>query len=178
MISTIAKTVVAVAVLAVTAPVAAQAAPANIAHRTVESGGKTYRLALAVSHPTITPSKPTTIAGQGYNPGQGIFVALCAIPAGVNPRDPATFTTRPTPCLGPRGAGNTSHRIANGATGEHTSPYGPNGSFLVQLNLQPKIADGVECDVDVKCAIVTRADFTATNTRTWDLYVPVRFKRG
>jgi hypothetical protein len=65
----------------------------------------------------------------------------------------------------------------NGATGEHTFPYGPDGSFRVTLTLQPKIADGVECDVDVRCAVVTRADFTATDDRRLDLYVPVRFAR-
>ncbi|KJK46980.1 hypothetical protein UK23_21745 [Lentzea aerocolonigenes] len=177
MISTLAKATAMLAVLAVTTPMAAQAHPAAVAHRTVDSGGTTYRLTLAAPT-TIRPSVPTTITGQGYNAGQGIFVALCAIPAGVKPHKPATFTARPTPCLGPRGAGNTSRRIVNGATGEHTSPYGPNGSFLVQLDLQPKIADGVECDVDVRCAIVTRADFTATDDRTWDLYLPVRFRRG
>ena len=147
-----------------------------VAHRTVEMDGTNYHLTLAA--PTrIVPERPVTVLGHGYNPQQGIFVALCAIPASVSPDDPATFTSLPTPCLGPRGAGGASHRIVNGPTGEHTSPYGPGGSFDVTLNLQPKIADGVECDVDVRCAVVTRADFTATQDRRLDLYVPVTFEK-
>ena len=147
-----------------------------IDHRTIDMNGTSYHLTLA-SPTTITAGRPVPIAGRGYNPAQGIFVALCVIPPTVTPGSPGTYTSRPTPCLGTRGSGNVSHRIANGATGEHTSPYGPGGSFFVNLTLQPKIADGVECDVDVKCAIVTRADFTATDDRRLDLYIPVNFRR-
>lgn len=150
---------------------------APIDHRTVEMDGTSYRLALAASTSTITPGQPVSIAGHGYNPAQGVFVALCVIPPTVTPGKPDTYTSQPTPCLGQRGAGGVSHRIANGATGEHTSPYGPGGSFVVDLTLQPKIAEGVECDVTVRCAVVTRADFTATNDRRLDLYLPIHFRR-
>ena len=146
-------------------------------HRTVEMDGTSFHLTLATPTATITPGRPVTIAGHGYNPAQGIFVALCVVPDGVTPGQPATYTSRPTPCLGTRGSGGVSHRVANGATGEHTSPYGPGGSFVVDLTLQPKISDGVECDVNVQCAVVTRADFTATDERRLDLYVPVHFRR-
>lgn len=173
MFSMIGKSLATVAALAVLSPLAAEAAP--VAHRTVEMDGSTYRLTLAA--PTaIKAERPVQVAGRGYNPAQGIFVALCAIPSTVDPRDPATYTARPTPCLGTKGSDNTSHRIVNGATGEHTSPYGPGGSFRVSLTLRPELADGVVCDVDVRCALVTRADFTATADRRSDLYIPVRFK--
>ncbi|MFM9662951.1 hypothetical protein ACKI2B_47135, partial [Streptomyces scabiei] len=73
----------------------------------------------------------------------------------------------------------SSRRITDSATGTPgiTLPYRAGGSFLTTLNLRPEIADGVVCDVDVKCAIVTRADFTATADRSYDQYIPVSFGR-
>ena len=173
MITTTAGGVTALAlVVAAASTVTAQASP--LAHRTVEYGGQSHVLTLA-GPTTLTPGLPVPVAGSGYNVDQGIFVALCAIPPSVDPDDPRTFTARPTPCLGTRGDGDSSHRVVNGVQGDHTSPYGPGGSFAVRLTLQPRLAEGVECDVDVRCAIVTRADFTATQDRTYDLYVPIRF---
>ncbi|WP_369170548.1 hypothetical protein AB5J49_23285 [Streptomyces sp. R28] len=60
-----------------------------------------------------------------------------------------------------------------------TIPYEDGGKFRTTLeNLRPEIADGVVCDVNVRCAIVTRADFTATGERLYDQYIPVRFLPG
>ena len=95
--------------------------------------------------------------------------------------DPTTYTALPTPCLpGHATKDGSSRRITNTATGTPgiTLPYGPDGSFLTSLeNLRPQIADGVVCDVTVECAIVTRADFTATSDRSYDQYIPVHFQR-
>lgn len=120
------------------------------------------------------------VAGSGYNRGQGIFLAFCVIPEGVTVGDPATYTTLPTPCLpGREDQDGSSRRITDSATGTPgiTLPYQAGGSFLATLNIRPEIKDGVVCDVDVKCAIVTRADFTATADRSYDQYIPVSFGR-
>ncbi|WP_234386663.1 hypothetical protein [Streptomyces scabiei] len=103
------------------------------------------------------------------------------IPDGVKVDDPSTYTTLPGPCLGGREAQDGwSRRIADPGTGTPgiTLPYEKNGGFRTTLNLRPEIADGKVCGEAVRCAIVTRADFTATNERLYDQYIPVHFVPG
>lgn len=160
----------------------ASAAPLTVKTRqTTTTDGDTYNLTLAAPTTLSAQGQHVPVFGAGYNTDQGIFIALCVVPDSVDVDDPATYTARPTPCLG-RGAGDTSgaaHRVTNTDTGTPgiTSRYGPGGSFYATLKLKPQLADGTVCDIDVKCAIVTRADFTATNDRTYDLYIPVTFRR-
>jgi hypothetical protein len=160
---------------------AASASPyVGFAHRTVTtSEGDTFRLKLAAA-PTVLPAAGGTVdvVGTGYNRAQGIFLAFCVIPDGVRVGHPSTYTTLPTPCLGGReSTDGSARRITDTGTGTPgvTIPYEEGGSFRTTLNLKPQIADGVVCDVTVRCAIVTRADFTATNVRLYDQYIPVHF---
>ncbi|MPY55902.1 hypothetical protein [Streptomyces spongiae] len=162
----------------------ADAAPnGGYAHRTVTAAdGQTFHLRLAAG-PVVLPSSGGTVrvAGTGYNRAQGIFLAFCVIPKGVKVGDPSTYTTRPTPCLG--GTHPTtpvSRRITDADTGGGapglTLPYQEGGSFVTTLeNVRPEIADGVVCGRTVDCAVVTRADYTATDNRLYDQYIPVRF---
>ena len=169
------------------AVVLAQAGPATAspkvghAKRTVTTAeGATFQLKLAASATLPSSGGTVVVGGTGYNPGQGIFLAFCVIPDTVQLGDPATYTALPTPCLGGRqSTDGSARRITNTATGTPgvTIPYGTGGSFLTTLNLKPEIADGVVCDVTVRCAIVTRADFTATDDRLYDQYIPFRFTR-
>lgn len=163
-------------------PGVATAAPlAGHDHRAVTVGGEVFELDL-VAGPTILPATggTTFVAGTGYNRAQDIFLAFCVIPDGVRPGKPATYTSLPTPCLPGRASQDgSSRRITDTATGTPglTIPYLPGGSFVTSLtNLLPQIADGVVCDVNVRCAIVTRADFTATADRSYDQYIPVTFR--
>ncbi|HKS48513.1 MAG TPA: hypothetical protein VJT49_26060 [Amycolatopsis sp.] len=162
----------------------AAACPAvGYAERTVTTAdGSTFHLSLIAGFTTLPASGGRSVVeGAGYNTAQGIFLAFCAIPSTVKVGDPATYTALPTPCLpGHATKDGSSRRITNTATGTPgiTLPYGPNGSFVTTLdNLRPQIADGVVCDVTVQCAIVTRADFTATGDRSYDQYIPVHFQR-
>ncbi|MEV0219359.1 hypothetical protein [Streptomyces sp. NPDC050704] len=176
-------TAVAGLVLALTQGQPATANPAvGHAHRTVTTtDGATFALKLAASPVTLPSSGGTVgVAGAGYNTAQGIFLSFCVIPDTVRVGDPSTYTSLPTPCLGGReSTDGSSRRITDTGTGTPgvTIPYGPNGSFHTTLNLSPKIADDIVCGTTVKCAIVTRADFTATNDRTFDQYIPVHFTR-
>lgn len=167
--------------------VCAQAAPANAsplaghAERTVTAEGTTFHLKLFAA-PTILPAAGGTVVvrGTGYNTAQGIFLAFCVIPDSVHVGDASTYTALPTPCLGGRqSTDGSARRITNTGTGTPgvTIPYAPGGSFLTTLNLKPEIADGTVCGVTVRCAIVTRADFTATDQRLYDQYIPMRFVR-
>lgn len=149
--------------------------------RTVTVDGTAYRLVLAANDTRLSAKgQDVEVFGVGYNADQGIFVALCVIPDSVDVNNPATYTTLPTPCLGGReDKSGASHRVTNSATGTPgiTSAYGPHGSFRATLRgLKPEISPGTVCDVDVRCAIVTRADFTATSDRSYDMYIPVSFR--
>ncbi|WP_329220371.1 hypothetical protein OG352_26820 [Streptomyces sp. NBC_01485] len=175
---------VTVAGLAAVLPMAgsASASPwAGHAHRTVVTAdGESFRLRLAAT-PTVLPAAGGTVQvkGAGYNRAQGVFLAFCVIPDGVRVGDPRTYTTLPGPCLGGRAAEDgSSRRITDTGTGTPgiTIPYGSGGSFDTTLNLRPEISDGVVCGETVRCAIVTRADFTATAERSYDQYIPVHFK--
>jgi hypothetical protein len=162
-------------------PASAQAACGH-AHRTVTTAdGATFELELAATPVTLPSSGGTVwVGGRGYPTDQGVFLAFCVIPESVRVGDPTTYTSLPTPCLGgQKSTDGSARRITNTDTGTPgvTIPYGPNGSFLTSLNLKPEIADGATCDVTVQCAIVTRADFTATSDRSEDQYIPVHFTR-
>ena len=144
--------------------------------------GDTFRLRLKAG-PVVLPAPGGTVhvKGAGYNRAQGVFLAFCVIPDGVRVGDPTTYTTLPGPCLGGREAQDgSSRRITDTGTGTPgiTLPYGKNGSFRTTLNLRPEIADGKVCGETVRCAIVTRADFTATNERLYDQYIHVHFAPG
>ncbi|WP_234360261.1 hypothetical protein [Streptomyces sp. DSM 15324] len=144
------------------------------------AAGETFHLKLAAT-PTVLPESGGTVAvaGNGYNRAQGVFLAFCVIPDTVRVGDPTTYTSLPTPCLGGReSTDGSARRITDTATSTPgaTIPYEPGGSFLTTLNLRPEIADGLVCDVTVRCAIVTRADFTATADRSYDQYIPVHFE--
>ncbi|EKX60796.1 hypothetical protein Sipo8835_29540 [Streptomyces ipomoeae] len=153
------------------------------AQRTVTTAdGDTFRLRLKAS-PVVLPATGGTVKvkGAGYNRAQGIFLAFCVIPDGVKVGDPSTYTTLPSPCLGGREAQDgSSRRITDTGTGTPgiTIPYEEGGRFRTTLNLRPEIADGKVCGQTVRCAIVTRADFTATNSRLYDQYIPVHFVPG
>ncbi|QKZ23416.1 hypothetical protein [Streptomyces chartreusis] len=154
----------------------------GFAHRTVTAAdGETFHLKLAAG-PTVLPASERStvqVKGAGYNRAQGIFLAFCVIPDGVRVGDPSTYTSLPSPCLpGGETKDGSSRRITDTGTGtpDITFAYEEGGAFRTTLeNIRPEIRDGVVCDVNVRCAIVTRADFTATNERLYDQYIPVHF---
>jgi hypothetical protein len=114
------------------------------------------------------------VAGSGYDESKGIYVALCV----VTPPD-----TPPSPCGGgidQTGATGASAWVSSNAPsyGEGlATPYGPGGSFSVNVTVAPVIADGFDCR-QIQCAIVTRNDHTRTADRTQDIFVPVTFAAG
>lgn len=174
------------AVLAAVVPLAGTAAATPLtgkAQRTVTTAdGDTFRLRLKAGPVVLLATGGTVnVKGAGYNRAQGIFLAFCVIPDGVRVGDPSTYTTLPGPCLPGRDAQDgSSRRITDTGTGTPgiTLRYEKGGRFRTTLNLRPEITDGKVCGETVRCAIVTRADFTATNERLYDQYIPVHFVPG
>lgn len=148
------------------------AAPAHAA----PSGTKTVKNASGAAL-TVTPVRDlpstgarVTVKGRGFDMTTGIYVALCALPAGGG---------RPGPCGG--GVNMSGENPASAWVSSTPPPYGKNlvtpfrsgGRFTVRLTISPMIGD-LDCRV-AKCAVVTRADHLKPAERRSDVAVPVRF---
>ncbi|MEU5973553.1 hypothetical protein [Streptomyces sp. NPDC047315] len=162
----------------------ASSASAATVTRTVTDGA-TYNLSLTAPSTAAAAGQNVTVSGSGYNPSQGVYVGLCAVPAGVDVTNPATWNAKPTPCLGGQdqsGTTGASHWVNSDwwwMAPNNSSPYtvsNNRGSFSVQIHVKAQVSAGVTCGQSgVTCAIVTRADHFDTNDRKYDVYVPVTF---
>ncbi len=114
-----------------------------------------------------------TVRGRGFDPRVGIYVGLC-----VKPRP----GQKPSPCGGgvdTDGSTRASAWVSSNppSYGDNlATKYGRNGRFKVRIYVSSKISNSIDCRT-TRCAITTRADHTRANDRSWDLAVPVRFKR-
>ncbi|MGW0820292.1 hypothetical protein [Streptomyces sp. NPDC002845] len=152
----------------------ATSASAATSTRTIVDGGTTYNLSLTAPDSATASGQVITVSGAGYNTGQGVYVALCAV-------EGAPGEQRPTPCLGGQdesGTTGSSHWVSNlgGGTVANSSPFGTGGTFDVDIFVKATLDDGSVCGEDVECAVVTRADHTDTSDRTYDVHVPISFQ--
>ncbi|MFI8510595.1 hypothetical protein ACIGHB_05640 [Streptomyces sp. NPDC085460] len=164
----------------------ASSASAATAGRTVTDGTRSYTLSLTAPSTAAATGTNVTVTGSGYNPDQGVYVGLCAIPAGVNTADPSTWNSKPTPCLGGQdetGTTGASHWVNSDwywMSPSNSSPFtesGGLGSFSVQIHVKAQLSSTVTCGQSgVTCAIVTRADHFDSSDRKYDVYVPVTFQ--
>jgi hypothetical protein len=118
-----------------------------------------------------------TVTGQHFDETIGIYVAFCkVVPKG----------QLPTPCGG--GADKTGGTGASEWISSNPPTYGvglakpylPGGRFSVKVKVSPIIAvpngKGIDCR-KTACAIYTRADHTRGDDRSYDLAVPLTFKK-
>jgi len=115
-----------------------------------------------------------TVTGTGFDPLKGIYVAVCV------DNGPGE---KPSPCLGgvdTEGTGGATWISDNPPSYAEglTEPWGPDGSFTVEL---PVVAQdpvtGVDC-FEVTCAVVTRYDHTRGDDRGADHAVALTFASG
>lgn len=133
---------------------------------------------------SLRPGDRLVVRGAGYDPGRGIYVAICVIPD-----DPAT---KPGPCIG----GVPEQEEGQEEVAEGTVQWSPStwinddwawklfgarsyddrdaGTFTAYLEVGDPVGDGFDCRV-AACGIYTRNDHTAASDRVQDLYVPVGF---
>lgn len=127
---------------------------------------------LKVSQSTVKDKTKVIITGSGFDESVGIYVGFCVLPA---------KGEVPTPCGGginKTGAGESSYWISS-----NPPPYGvgvadpflPTGAFKVSIILTKKIAN-FNC-TKVKCAITVRADHLRGSDRSFDLFIPIIFKK-
>ena len=111
------------------------------------------------------------VTGTGYDVNRGIYVAFCV------DNGPGKV---PSPCGGGQdrdGSSGSSVWVSSFPPYYGTGlaqPYGQGGTFDVTLRVQAQLAEDVDCR-RVRCAVVTRADHTASDDRTLDVAVPVEF---
>ncbi|GAA2312117.1 hypothetical protein OKJ48_05560 [Streptomyces kunmingensis] len=163
----------AVAATALTITLAGSASAATVT-RTVTDGGATYNLSLTAPGSAATTGANITVGGSGYNTARGIYVGLCAI-------DGDQGANKPTPCLGGQdesGTTGASYWISNqgGGTVPNSTTFGANGSFSVTIHVKADLGGGNVCGSTVECAVVTRADHTASANRAYDVHAPIDFQ--
>lgn len=127
---------------------------------------------LSVSQSTVKAGGIVKVEGRKFNPEVGIYLALCKIPA---------IGALPTPCssVDMSGKSNTGYWISSNAPSYAkglTKPFKKSGSFTVKLKLNPKINDFTCGNRD--CAITVRADHLRTGDRSYDMYLPIKFKNS
>jgi hypothetical protein len=136
------------------------------------TGSNGQRVTVAPADDLDPAGAKVRVTGTGFDPAVGIYVAFCV------DQGPSAA---PTPCFGgadQSGASGTSRWISSNPPSYGagvSTPFGPGGSFDVELNVQAR--DGsVDClDGATRCVIATRADHTSAVNRTADVKVPVYF---
>lgn len=114
------------------------------------------------------------VDGSGFDPGRGVFVALCALPD-PDPTLAPGASPKPGPCtVGGEGAATWVSSNPPDYGADLAVPYGEGGAFTAELLLRAVIDGEHDCR-EVGCAIVTRNDDANPDDRTQDLYLPVAF---
>ncbi len=129
----------------------------------------------------LRPGDRIVVTGTGYDAGQGIYVAICAIPESAE--------KRPGPCLG-------GVPDAESTDGEHEIQWAPSnwinnefgwtlfgartydddatGTFTAYLEVPEPVGDSLDCR-ETACAIYSRNDHTALGDRVQDVRIPIAF---
>jgi hypothetical protein len=120
------------------------------------------------------------VKGSGYDGSQGIYVAICVIPA-----DPST---KPGPCIG--GVPDQQQTEVEAGTVQFAPSNWVNddwawklfgarsfddieaGTFTAYIEVGEPVGDNIDCRKDA-CGLYTRNDHTALGDRVQDLNVPV-----
>ncbi|MER5767961.1 endoglucanase [Streptomyces sp. NPDC001985] len=114
-----------------------------------------------------------TVTGSGYDPGQGVYLAVCVI---------GKAGEAPSPCLGGMdlsGASGSSIWISNNPPEYAKDLVRPftvkdgKGGFTFDLTVKIKDS-GADC-TEKNCAIVTRSDHTDSSDRRQDVIIPITF---
>ena len=147
--------------------------------------GRTRRLSVRAEEGSLDTSalevgRHIVVTGSGYDPGRGIYVAICRIPP---------EGEKPGPCLG--GIPEGEQKVAEGSV--HYAPSNwinddwawkllgarsyddhEKGTFTAYLEVGEPVSDTLDCRAEA-CGVFTRNDHTALADRVQDLYLPVAF---
>jgi ribose/xylose/arabinose/galactoside ABC-type transport system permease subunit len=142
--------------------------PANAASVSGSNGAT-----LEVSKVTnISTGDKLTITGSHFDETVGIYLALCKI---------VSSDKLPTPCGGgmdKTGKTGSSIWISSNPPAYGVGlakPFQPGGRFTEVIKVSPMIGK-LDCR-KIACAIYVRADHTRTDDRSFDLKIPIKFKK-
>jgi len=151
-----------------------QFTPAFAATSVTGPHGETLKVSKSIS---IKSGDSIVVSGQHFDETVGIYVAMCkVVPKG----------QLPTPCGG--GADKTGSEGASEWISSNPPTYGiglakpylPGGRFSVTLKVAPLISvpngKAIDCR-KIACAIYTRADHTRGDDRSYDIALPLQFKK-
>ena len=120
----------------------------------------------------ISSGEKITVTGQHFDETVGIYVAMCKVVA---------KGQLPTPCGGGEdktGATGSSLWISSNPPAYGiglAKPYLPGGRFSFAIKFSPMIGK-LDCR-KIACAIYVRADHTRGDDRSYDMKIPVTFKK-
>ena len=120
----------------------------------------------------IKSGEKIIVSGQHFDETVGIYVAMCKIVAA---------HILPTPCGGgadKSGITGSSIWISSNPPAYGVGlakPYLPGGRFTLPIKISPLIGK-LDCR-KIKCAIYVRADHLRTDDRSYDMYIPITFKK-
>ncbi len=128
---------------------------------------------LTVSKVTnIKNGEKIVISGARFDETVGVYVAICILVA---------KGKLPTPCGGgvdETGATGSSMWISSNPPDYGiglAKPYLPGGRFSITIKVSPMIGK-LDCR-KIKCAIYVRADHTRGDDRSYDINIPIQFKK-
>lgn len=127
---------------------------------------------LKVSSAVVKNNSKVSVTGAGFDESVGIYVGLCVMPV---------EGAAPTPCGGgvnKAGTGDSSYWISSNPPPyaiNLVDPFSPGGKFKLSLTMTRKIGT-FDCR-KVKCAITVRADHLRGSDRSFDLFIPITFKK-
>jgi hypothetical protein len=147
--------------------------------------GRTRKLAVTdasgkdIDAAALVAGEKVVVKGTGFDPGIGIYVSFCELPDAAN--------KKPGPCLGDVPASEDAAEDAdpkqlssawvtnNWAWKNFATDRFDGEGFTVRLVVPPPTGNGANCQ-EHRCAIVTRADHTASKDRVQDIAVPVKWR--
>ncbi len=141
------------------------------AHAAVKVAGQ-HGEYITASSTKISSGSKVTVTGKNFDETVGIYLGLCVIPQ---------KGKVPTPCGGginKQGVSGASHWISSNPPPYGVGlaqPYLPGGRFTYSIVLSKKIGK-IDCS-KVACAITVRADHLNSNDRSFDIFIPVTFKK-
>jgi len=137
----------------------------------------------SVDSSALVAGQRLVVAGSGYDPSRGVYLAICRIPD-----SPAE---RPTPCLGGMPDAEEGEEGASGDVqwaasnwinddwawklfGARPFDDRETGTFTAYLLVPEPTEEALDCRVEA-CAVYSRNDHTASSDRVQDLGIPVAF---
>lgn len=146
------------------APFATAASPVSVKGSHGES--------LTASNTSLAQAGVIKVSGAHFDETVGIYLAYCVMPA---------KGKLPTPCGG--GVNKTGIAAISFWISSNPPPYGvglaeqylPGGKFVQSLRVTQTIGK-FDCR-KIKCAITVRADHLREGDRSYDLFIPIKFKK-